>query len=47
MRFIRHFQGLKAFWFDVLSKVRRNDEEVESMKSLTGVMCMLKLNFSK
>ena len=45
MRLVRLFQGFKAFWLGILSKVRRDDEEVESMKYFTGVMCMPRLNF--
>lgn len=44
-RLVRHFQGHKAFWLSVLSKVRRDDEDVESVKWILGVMCMHRLDF--
>ena len=38
-------QRLKAFCIGVLSKFRRADVEVESVKCFIGVLCMPRLNF--
>ena len=33
------------FWLGVLSEVRRDEEEVKSVKWISSVMCMHRLNF--